>query len=106
MRAERFADLVADADQRIKKCKRILIDHRDFGAPDFVATIFVQAEQVLTFKIHPAFCRTSRWSQQPRRGECKSRLAATRLADETNSLALANLQIDTIDRGHRATSER
>jgi hypothetical protein len=103
MQLDRLADLVADGEDRIERGHRLLKDHRDLVAADFAHLLVVELQEIA-----PAIDNfTADDFSRRRLNEAHDRqrshaLAATRLTDQTESFALADLEAHAVDGAHFA----
>ena len=96
-----FGDLLADGHGRVERGHRVLGDQRHLVPPDLAHLLLVERGQVPTEQRDR--CRRSRWPlpgssrmiEKPGRA-----LAAARLPDDPDALALADRERDAVDRHH------
>ncbi len=97
MDLERLADRRADRFARVQRRVRVLEDHLHL-APDRLQPRALQLRDVLTVEADLARRRVEQAHDQPRRRA----LAAARLADDPERLAAHHVEVDPVDRLHRA----
>ena len=90
MEPERFDDLVANREDRIQGRLRILQDHRDTTPSNVAHLGLALGDEILALEEYlPLDDAAGRLRQQTNEREARHRLAAARLADEPERLALA-----------------
>ena len=99
MGVDRFPQLRADGEHRIERGHRLLEDHRDAVAADAAHLGQRQREQVPAAKEDAsAGDGAGRARDQPQDRERGHRLAAARLADQSEHLVAVDLERDAVDR--------
>ena len=84
---DRFADLIADGENRIERGHRLLEDHRDLVAADFAHLFIAELEKILaTVEDFAADDFSRRRRDQPHDRKRSHALAAARLAHQPESL--------------------
>ena len=104
MHADRFGDLIADGEQRIQRCHRILQDHGDPLAAHVPHLAVGLAYQVLALEHHRAADDLRRGGQHAQDGQRQRALAGAGFADDAERLAGVDAQRHVIDRAYHAGS--
>src|SRR5215831_14971679 len=101
MDVDGVGDLAANRKCRIERAQRILEDHADLPAAQFASLGLRQSRQVCATKadLTPQ-ARIGR--EQSNDGHCQRRLAAARLADQSDDFPLRNFEIGVVDGGQPA----
>jgi len=94
--------LPADRQDGVERRRGLLEDHRDALAAHHAHRRLGQREQVLSVEPHLAARDAAGVGQQAQDRERGHRLAASRLADQREALALADLQVDAVHGAQRA----
>jgi hypothetical protein len=99
-----FGYLVPYSEDRVERRHRLLEDHRDAVAADGAHLRWRELEQILPLELDAASgLDPARRLDQPKDGERRDRLAAARLANESDSLAWLDRERHSIDGpGHSA----
>jgi hypothetical protein len=103
----RFGDLPVDAEERVQRCHRILQDHRNPAATDAAHLARPLCRQLFPFEFYAAADDARRRRQQTDDRQAGCGLAAPRLANEADRLALAQGKAHPVDRSdHAGPAER
>ncbi len=93
---DRLRDLVADRERRIERGHRVLEDHADPVAAEPAELLGFESDEVVALEPHRTTDGGAR-GQEAHRGHRERRLAAPRLADEAEDLALRDGQRHVAD---------
>ena len=103
MASDRLRDLHPDRQRRVQRGHRILEDHRDLAPAHVLELALRELRQVAPLEPHlPADDAGGRLRDEPDDGEGRHRLAAARLADDADGLALLEVEAHAVDRVHDA----
>src|SRR5205823_1232359 len=106
VRAHRVDELVADPHHRVERVHRALEHHRDVAPAVAAELLRLLADEALALVEDAAAGDASRWAQDLQDRVRDSGLAAARLAGEPDDLALADRQVDAVDRAQTAVLDR
>ena len=100
--ADRFADLVADGENRVERSHRFLKNHGDTIAPDAPHRIKRQLQKILLFKTNRSadFYR-GMFLQKSQDGEGGEGFARARFPNQGNGLAFFDAQRDIVQQLNR-----
>ncbi len=93
-----MADLRPDAQQWIEGGTRILNDQADIAAPDLPDVCIRHFQKVLPAEDHLAAEDLAGRPRQPHQGQCRRRLARSRIADKAHDLMRAQIERNAVDR--------
>src|SRR5205814_2967698 len=96
VRAHRVDELVADAQDGVERVHRALEDHRHVAPAEAAQLLRALADEVLAPEHNTAPGDPARRAQDLYDGVRDRRLAAARLACETEGLALVNREVDAV----------
>jgi hypothetical protein len=99
---DRFADLVADGEERVQRRHRVLQDHGNSFAADPAHLGVGFGQQVLALEHHAAAGDVRRRRQQPQDAERKRALARAGFAHDAQGLARIQAQRHVVDGAHHA----
>ena len=106
MLAQRLTDLVADGEQGVQRCHRVLQDHRDPFAPNVLHFVFGFSDEILALQPHRAAddlgCR--RQNAHQRQGQCA--FTGTGFAHDAKRFARPQAERDVVDGSHNAGTRR
>ena len=95
---ERLADLSTDGQHGVQRGHRVLEDHGDVVAAHLAHVVLLELEQVAAVEHHlAADDPAGRLRNQPHQRQRADALAATRLADQAERLALVQRERDAVD---------
>src|SRR5579884_1405824 len=94
----RLADLPVDAEQRVQRRHRVLQDRRDLGAADPAHLALALSDQLLAAEDDRPADDAGRGGKQPDERLAGCRLAAARLTDDAERLALVEVEADAVHR--------
>ena len=101
MRLEIFLDLHADRQDRVQRGHRLLEDHGDFAAARAPKLFLPHRHEVAAVPFDLA-AHMAGLVHEPHQRAQRDALAASRFADETEHLALRDVQIDAVDGARQA----
>jgi hypothetical protein len=95
---DRLGDLSPDRERRVQRRHRVLEDHRDLAPANVLEIVFGQLRQIRSLEQHLArHDLRGRPRDQAHERERRDRLPAARLADDSERLALVDLEADAVD---------
>ncbi len=100
-----LVDLLADREHRVERGHGLLKDHRDLFAAHVQQLPFRHREQVALPPQHAPLDAAGRPHQADHRAQGHA-LARTGFADQAEDLAGPDLEVDAVDRAHRAGTRR
>src|SRR5450759_3118374 len=102
MDLHRLGDLVADTEHRVQCGHRLLEDHRDVVAADLLHRRLRECEEVLAPEPDLSACDRRILLEQAHDRQRAHALSATRFADEADSPAGGNRQVEAANRSHHS----
>ena len=102
MDEQRFGDLIADREDRVERGHRFLKDQRDLRAANRAHVALVERQQIAALEADGAAGDPAGPLNETHDRQRGDGLPAPRLADQPERLAGANLEVDVVDRRHRA----
>ncbi len=101
MQHQHFHQLILDLHVGIQRGHGVLEDHGDLLGADLVELVFRQIEDLVTLKLgRPRYDAVL--GQQPHDGKCRLGFAGARFADDPQSFACGEREIEVVDRHHIA----
>ncbi len=98
---ERLAEVILDPHERVQTRHRLLEDEPELRPAVVAQLLRRHREEVLPAVLHLAVRRCT-LRQEAQDAPSERRLPATRLADQPEDLARADVERDSVDRSHRA----
>ena len=102
MHQHRLRDLVADAQRRVQRGRRVLEDHGDRASAEPPVLLLGKPDQGVAAEPHGAVRDAPRRVEQAHDRERGDGLARPRLADDCDPLSRGNGEGDVVDRAHHA----
>jgi hypothetical protein len=94
---ERLLDLRDDAQQRVQRAHRILVDHRHLAAAHLAQALGADAKEVLAREVHLAAHDLELRGKKLQYREHRQRLAGAAFADDGELLAGRHVEVDAPD---------
>src|SRR5207245_9674121 len=98
---QRLDDLAPDRQHWVQARHRVLEDHRDLLAADAPKLLVGQLQEIPAFESRRPGGDAARARKDPEQGERGDALAAARLAEDAQRLALGDLERAAVDRVDR-----